>query len=450
MLLGGKEAKTLCGEVLESVRADDAEVVIRNEDYSQLRFAANNFTTNGRREDLQVSVTVWVDGRKGSASGNETDRDALVKVVRQAEAVARISPVDPEYLPTLGAQKYKPAGGFVEATVNAAPAERARAVHGMIASCQKAGVTGAGFHQARGEVEAAASKHGNFRHYRRSLASLSLTARTQEGGGSGYFLRNHFDVARLDTGRIAREAIQKALGSRQAKTLDPGVYTVILEPQAVADLMGYSGASAFDARSADEGRSPFSAPGGKTRLGEKVFDERLSFYSDPWHPELPEAPYAQDGIPAEEVYLVRRGVLENLVYSRFWAKKKDKVPTPGPVNAILKSSGSQASVDAMIQDTRRGLLVSRFWYIRMVDPRSLLLTGLTRDGVWLIEDGKIRHPVRNFRFNQSILKMLAPGNPEMVGPPERVGRSEEQGSGASLLPAMKLKEFTFTSASEAV
>jgi predicted Zn-dependent protease len=449
MLLGEKEARTLCERVLESVRADDAEVVVQNEDYSQLRFAANNLTTNGRREDLDVTVTVWIDGKKGSASNNETDDASLVKVVRQAESVARISPVDPEYLPTLGAQKYKPVGGFVEATVSADPVARAKTIHGIIASCEKAGVTGAGFHQARGLVEAAASKHGNFRHYRRSLASLSLTARAAEGGGSGYFLRNHFDVSRLDTERIAREAIQKALGSRQPKALDPGTYTVILEPQAIADLLGRV-TSFFDARTADEGRSPFSAPGGKTRLSERVFDERLSLYSDPWHPELPGPPYAQDGIPAEKLYLVREGVLENLVYTRFWAKKKDKPATPGPVNVILEGSGPAASIEEMIKDTRRGLLVSRFWYIRMVDPRSLALTGLTRDGVWLIEDGKIRHPVRNFRFNQSILKMLAPGNPVMVGAPERVGSSEAQGSSAALLPALKVKEFNFTSASEAV
>ena len=449
MLLDEKEARSLCARILENVRADDAEVSIQNEDYSQLRFAANNFTTNGRRRDLDVTVTVWMDGKKGSASSNETDDASLVKVVRQAESVARISPVDPEYLPTLGAQKYKPVGGFVEATVNSDPAARATTVHDIIASCERAGVTGAGFHQARGQVEAAASKRGNFRHYRRTLASLSLTARATEGGGSGYFLRNHFDVSKLDTGRIAREAIQKSLGSCQPQALEPGTYTVILEPQAIADLLGRV-TSFFDARSADEGRSPFSAPAGRTRLSEKVFDERLSLYSDPWHPELPGPPYAQDGMPAEKLYLVRDGVLENLVYTRFWAKEKDKPPTPGPVNAILESSGPAASVDEMVKETRRGLLVSRFWYIRMVDPRSLALTGLTRDGVWLIEDGKIRHPVRNFRFNQSILEMLAPGNPVMIGRPERVGSSEAQGGSAALLPALKVKEFNFTSASEAV
>src|SRR5262249_55402145 len=156
----------------------------------------------------------------------------------------------------------------------------------VIDACEQAGVIGAGFHQSVGSADASATKNGNFHHGRASLVSLSLTARTAEGSGSGYFLRNHFDVARLGSARVAREAIRKALDSRQARPLDPGIYTVVLEPQAVADLLG-SFQFLFDARSADEGRSPFSAPGGKTRAGERMFDQRIDVYSNPWYPELP-------------------------------------------------------------------------------------------------------------------------------------------------------------------
>src|SRR5262249_2537296 len=146
----------------------------------------------------------------------------------------------------------------------------------------------------------------------------------------------------------------------------------------------------------------------------------------------------------------RNGVLENLQYSRFWADKQGHQPTPGPVNSILESSSPPASLEEMIASMKRGLLVSRFWYIRFVDPRTALYTGLTRDGVWLIEDGKIQSPVRNFRFNQSLLELLAPGNVEMIGKSERVSSSESQGRGASLTPAIKVKQFHFTSQSEAV
>ncbi|HKO60844.1 MAG TPA: metallopeptidase TldD-related protein, partial [Pyrinomonadaceae bacterium] len=237
--------------------------------------------------------------------------------------------------------------------------------------------------------------------------------------------------------------------SRSPRTLEPGIYTAILEPQAVADLLsGFI--FGFDARNADEGRSPFSAPGGKTRVGEQIFDPRINIYSDPWHPQLPGAPAAQGGIPAQRVHLVRNGVLENLIYSRFWAKQKDKQPTPGPVNNIMASATAPATIDEMIKSTNRGLLIGRFWYIRGVDPRTALQTGLTRDGVWYVENGKIQYPVNNFRFNQSLVQLLAPGNVEMIGAPERVGSSEGQGTASAMLPALKVKQFTFTSQSEAV
>jgi len=349
-------------------------------------------------------------------------------------------------LPTLGPQTYKPVNGYVEATVNPALEARAHAIDQIIRECEKEKVIGAGFHHSNGSASAFVTKNGNFIYSRSSLASLSVTARTPDGGSSGFFLRNHFDIGKLDTSRIGREAINKALTSQNSRTLEPGIDPVILEAQAADDLIHLG----FEARSADEGRSPFSSPGGKTRIGEKVFDERINFYSDPWRPELPGSEAAQDGIPAGRVDFVKNGVLENLRYSRYWASQQGKEPTPGPVNSILESSAPPATVEQMIKSMSRGFLVSRFWYIRDVDPRTALYTGLTRDGVWLIEDGKIKCAVRNFRFNQSVLQLLAPGNVEMIGASERVCGSEAQGRGASLTPALKVKEFHFTSQSEAI
>jgi predicted Zn-dependent protease len=446
MLLAEKESKAICDKLLSYVKADDAEVSVSSEDSSHLRFAANTFTTSGRRENATAGVTMWIDKKRGSAAANDIDDVSLKTAVEEAERLARISPVDREYLPTLASQRYKPTGGYVEATVNISLSDRAKAVDEIIRACEKEGVIGAGFHHAHGTAAAFATKNGNFHYRRSSLVSLSVTARTIDGGGSGYFLRNHFDVAKLDTARIGREAIQKALNSKNPRTLEAGVYPVILEAQAADDLIRFG----FDARLADEGRSPYSAPGGKTRIGEKIFDQRLNVYSDPWHSELPGSSAAQDGIPAQKIYFVRNGVLENLHYSRYWAKEKGKEPTAGPVNTIVESSAPASSVAEMIKATPHGLLVSRFWYIRGVDPRTALFTGLTRDGVWYIENGKVQYPVRNFRFNQSILELLAPGNVELIGTPERVSGSESQGRSASLTPALKVKQFHFTSQSEAV
>ena len=449
MLLTETEARAICEKLLSYVKADDAVVGVTSENYGHLRFASNAFTTSGARENVSVGVTVWIGGRRGSANTNEIDDESLKSTVALAEQLARISPVDREYMPTLGKQTYKPVNGYAEATSNISLSARAKTINDVIAACEKSKVIGAGFHQARGSAGASATKNGNFIYDRSSLVSLSTTARTADGTSSGYFLRNHFDVSKLDTARVANEAIRKALDSRNPRVLEPGVYPAILEPKAVADLLGFL-AFQFDARSAEEGRSPFSAPGGKTKVGEKIFDERLNVYSDPWHPDLPGSPSAQGGLPAQKIYLVRNGVLENLVYSRYWAKQKGKEPTPGPVNSIVESSQASSSLEDMIKSMDRGILLGRFWYIRGVDARTMLQTGLTRDGIWYIEKGKIQYPVKNFRFNQSVIQLLAPGNIEMIGKPERVGSSEGQGGSASLLPALKVKAFTFSSQSEAV
>ena len=449
MLLTEKEARAICEKLLSYVKADDASVGVNSENYGHLRFAQNSFTTSGARENVSAGVTVWIGNKRGAASTNEIDDASLKATVALAEQLARISPVDREYMPTLGRQTYKPVNGFAEATSSISVAARAKTINDVIVACEKSKVIGAGFHQARGTAGASATKNGNFIYERTSLVSLSTTARTPDGTSSGYFLRNHFDVAKLNTTRVANEAIRKALDSRNPRVLEAGVYPAILEPQAVADLMGFL-AFQFDARSAEEGRSPLSAPGGKTKLGERIFDERLNIYSDPWHPELPGSQSAQGGLPAQKIYLVRNGVVENLIYSRFWAKQKGKEPTPGPVNSIMESSQAPASLDDMIKTMDRGLLLGRFWYIRGLDPRTATSTGLTRDGIWYIEKGKIQYPVKNFRFNQSVMQLLAPGNIEMIGKPERVGSSEGQGGSSALLPALKVKEFHFSSQSEAV
>lgn len=449
MLLTEKDARTICEKLLSYVKADDAVVNVNSENYGHMRFAANAFTTSGARENVGVSVTVWIDKKRGSASTNEIDDESLKATVALAEQLARISPVDREYMPTLSKQTYKPVNAYAEATSNISVTSRAKTLNDVIAACEKAKVVGAGFHQARGNAGGSATKNGNFIYDRSSLVSLSTTARTPDGTSSGYFLRNHFDVARLDTARVASEAIRKALDARNPRVLDPGVYPAILEPQAVADLLSFF-AFSFDARSAEEGRSPFSAANGKTKLGERVFDERINIYSDPWHPELPGSQSAQGGFPAQKIYLVRNGVVENLVYSRFWARQRDKEPTPGPVNNIIESSVAPVSLDDMIKSMDRGLLLGRFWYVRGLDPRTVSQTGLTRDGIWYIEKGKIQYAVKNFRFNQSVMRLLAPGNIDMIGKPERVGTSEGQGGNAALLPALKVKEFHFSSQSESV
>lgn len=447
MLLTEQEVKTLTAKILSMVNADDAAANVNSNKQSHLRFAANNVLTSGSREGRNAGVTLWIGGKRGSASTNDLDDSSLKAMVEQAERIAKTAPSDREYVPTLGKQTYKPVNSFFEATANLSLTERARQISTILSECEKSGVIGAGFHSATSQAGGSATKNGNFEFERSTGVGLSVTARTPDGTSSGYFLRSHNDIAKLDTLRIARESIRKALEGKNARVIEPGIYTVILEPQAVADLIGGFGLG-FNARTAEEGRSPFSAAGGKTKLGTQVFDERINIYSDPWHPDLPGSQSVQGGLPAQRITMVNKGVLENLTYNRFWAKQRGVEPTPGPVNTIMETSGPAATIDEMIRSTERGILVGRFWYIRQTDPRTASSTGLTRDGVWMIENGKIAYPLKNFRFNQSTVRMLAPGNVLMVGKPERVGSSE--GGGGSLLPALKVREFNFTSQSEAV
>jgi predicted Zn-dependent protease len=442
-MLTRDQALSLCETVLSQAKAagaEDAAVTLDNSVESHARFADNRITTSGRAEDLEITATVWVGRRRGAATGNDPGAEALERLAQEAVQIAKVSPVHREYVPTLGPLTYPESRGFAPATAEVDLTARAEGLQAALGACRAAKVTGAGFHTAGASATAAATLNGNRRYFRASEAAFSVTARSDDGTGSGYFAGDHFDLARLDARHIAERAVDKAVRSRQPKAIEPGTYPVILEPQAVADLMGFL-TSAFDARTADEGRSAFSGKDGKTRLGEALFDKRLSVYSDPMHPELPAVPATAEGIPAARLSLIRSGVLENLQHSRYWALQGKREPTPGPVNYIVESSESTA-MDEMITGMARGLVISRFWYVRLVDPRTIGLTGLTRDGLWWVEKGQVRHPVRNLRFNQSVLAMLAPWNVEAIGTPRRLS--------PLVVPALKLSAFTFTSVSDAI
>jgi predicted Zn-dependent protease len=443
-MLGRDEALKICETVLAHAKtagAEDASVSLQSSIESHARFADNRISTSGRSEDLDITATVWVARRRGSITGNDPGPEALKRMADDAVQIARVSPVHREYVPTLGPLQYAEARGFANVTAELDVNARATALNDVLAACRSAKVTGAGYHNARASATAAATANGNRRYFRTSEASLSVTARSTDGTGSGYYAGDHFDLARLDTKRIAEEAVGKAVRSREPKPIEPSTYPVILEPQAVSDLMGFL-TNAFDARTADEGRSAFSGKDGKTRVGEKLFNERISLYSDPAHAEMPVAPSTNEGIPASKLPLIAAGTLESLEYSRFWAQERKREPTPGPVNYIFESSMPAVSLDEMIKGMPRGLLISRFWYVRLVDPRTIVLTGLTRDGLWWIDKGRISHPVRNLRFNQSVLAMLAPWNVEAIGAPRRLS--------PFVVPALKLGAFTFTSVSDAI
>ena len=443
-LLTQDEAKTLLSKVLAYSKADECEVTINGSEGGNIRYARNSVSTSGAINSTQLIVASTFGRKQGISTINEYDDTSLEKVVRRAETLAGLAPENPEYMPLLGPQTYGvPAKTFIPATAAISTKLRADLADQSLGIARNAGVTSAGYLENSASFSATMNSRGLFTYNTDTNVNFSVTMRTSDGTGSGYASGGYNDISFLDVAGDSKTAAWKAAKSGSAKALEPGKYTVILEPAAAIVLMENL-YGALDARSADEGRSFLGLPGGKTRLGEKLVDEQVNIYSDPWNEQLPTRNHNGEGLPQEKISWIEKGVVSNLVYSRYWAQKKGVKPVPYPDGFIM--TGGTASLDDLIKGTEKGVLVTRFWYIRSVDPQTLLFTGLTRDGTFYIENGQIKYPVKNFRFNESPIIML--NNLEALGKPVRTISGE--GGGMALIPPMKVRDFTFTSLSDAV
>jgi predicted Zn-dependent protease len=442
-ILNKEEAQKLLKKALSYSRADECEVTLRGSESGNIRYARNSVSTAG--EILQMSLVVASSyGKKtGTASIDEFDETSLEKVVRRSEELAQLAPENPEHMPLLEPQTYKDSITYVPGTAAMTPDTRAEAVAKSIQVCKDAKLQAAGYLENTTDFDAIMNSKGLFAYNTGTDVIFTVTTRNEEGTASGYAARGFNDVSKLDTLTATKVACVKANGSLGARAIEPGKYTVILEPVAVTYMLEnmFRG---LDARSADEGRSFMSKAGGGNRLGEQLMDPKVTIYSDPFHPELPSPTWNREGQPYEKRTWIDKGVVKNLAYSRFWAQKKNVGAVPEPGNIIME--GGNESIEDMIRNTEKGILVSRLWYIRMVDPQTLLLTGLTRDGTFYIENGQIKFPVKNFRFNESPVIML--NNVESLGKPERSISVESYRS--YLVPPMKVRDFTFTSLSDAV
>ena len=442
-ILSKDEAFALLKKVLSYSNADECEVNLNGTDNGNIRYARNSVSTSGKVNQSTLAVSSAFGKKQGVATINEFDDASLEKVVRRSEELAKLAPENPEFMPYLGPQTYAEPKTFVTATAGITPKQRTDLVEQSLAVAKAAKAVAAGFLEDNSGYAAMMNSKGLFAYNTSTNTNFSVTVRTEDGLGSGYATRGYNDVTKLDTKTATQIATDKAVKSATAKAIEPGKYTVILEPAAAAVLMERI-LFGLDARQADEGRSFLSKPGGKSKLGEKLVDERVTLYSDPLHPELPTSTWNGDGRPQEKVTWIDKGVVKNLTYSRYWAQKQNVKAVPAPDAMIME--GGTKSLDELIRGTKKGILVTRLWYIRDVDPQSLLLTGLTRDGTFYIEDGKIQFPVKNFRFNESPVIML--NNVEELGKPERTVSVESNTN--YLLPPMKIRDFTFTSLSDAV
>ena len=449
------ECRALLEKTLAKSKADECQASLLGARQGNLRLARNTVSTSGGSDTLSLVIRCNVGKKTGLTSVNEFDDASLEKAVRQAEELARLAPDNPEFIEFTGPQKFVEPASAAAKTAAMTQNDRVNACAASIAVCKEQKLTGAAFLADHNAVSAVANSRGLFGYQRTTGIQYSITTRTEDGRGSGYKAADFTDAGKLDTTAITRIAARKAVMSQAPRAIEPGKYTVVLEPAAGVALVNLM-VSAMDARLAEEGRSFLSKGGGATRLGDKIVDERVHLYNDPMNPELPGAKWALDGRAQKRVDWVKGGVVENMSYTRYWARNKgveDKAAPDarsgwiggdriggfdGESGAMM--AGGEASLEELIKSVRRGVLVTRFWYIRAVDPQTLLYTGLTRDGTFYIENGELKFPIKNFRFNESPVIML--NNVEALGRPERVN--------ASLIPPMVLRDFTFSSLSDAV
>jgi predicted Zn-dependent protease len=445
-----EKARALCDRILSFSKAGECELSLRLMEEGHTRFAANDVTTAGTARTVRVQITSREGGRSGTTTTDELDESLLREAVARSEALMAAARPDPEQVESLGPQSYPEIPAYDDATAACGPARRRDGVKPALDRARERGLNAAGFFETRTTASAVANKKGNFGFHRSTVAAYSTTMRTADGTGSGYAWFASPRVSDTDAAALADRAAAKAESSAHPRDLPPGRYTVILEPAAVADLL-MSLAFAMNARAADEGRSFLSKPGGGSRVGEKLFADGVTLRSDPFDRRNPGEPWtgfsrrfgSTDGLPARRTTWIENGVVRTLAVDRYWAQKTKVEPVPLSGGLILE--GSDKTLEALIAETERALLVTRFWYIRTVNPLNATVTGLTRDGVWLVEKGKIVHPVNNFRFNDSPVNLLK--NLEATSVPVRAGGSEFS---SMIVPAIRARDFLFTSKSDAV
>jgi len=444
--LSRDEMKSLTDRVLSYAMADQTRVNVSSGVSAFTRTAMNRVTTSGSTTDVVVRITSAFGRRVAAIETNRLDAASLEKAVRDTEALARLSPENPEYLPEPGPQTYRDVGGYYASTGDLTTEDRGRAASLVLERSRAAKTVAAGYIDVSAGSRAIANSNGLFAYHAATSVASTLTVRTPDGSSSGWAGDEGADWTTIESDRIAADALAKCEAWRGKTGFEPGTYETVLEPTAVGMLMSRI-MGAFDARSADEGRSYFSKRGGGTLLGEKVFDERVTITSDPGFANGETAPFTGSGEPTGPDTWVENGVLRNLFYSRYWAQRQKVASKPGMANFVMQ--GTDASLDDLIASVKRGVLISRFWYIRALNPRALTLTGLTRDGTFLIENGRISRPITNFRFNQSMGDLLK--SVEMAGRPTRVCASENSSAGPPVIvPPLKVRAFNLASVSDAI
>jgi len=454
-MLTKEQAATIFARIEKHSTADEVEVFFYGGKSALTRFANNTIHQNVAEENYGISVRTAFGQRTARATTNKLDDDSLRRTVQASENLAKVQHPDPDLLPMASAgnagEGARATRYFAE-TAAITPEERAERVKKIVSIAEGHGLTTAGIFSSAESIEGIFNSRGLSQWHSQTSSDISITMLAADS--SGWQKANSPNVADLDATELAEIAARKAIESRNPREIPPGKYTVILEPAAVLDLVGFmffdfGGLAMLDQRSFLN-----------NRVGTQLFGKNINIWDDVAHPLQSGAPFDGEGVQRQKVQLVENGVIKRLVYARASAEKmkqseeKNRVgpieatghgfPLPNemgeaPVNIVFGAASKPPTVEQMIAATDRGLLVTRLWYIREVDPYEKILTGMTRDGTFLVESGKICGGVLNFRFNQSLIHMLS--NVEAMGTPVRSSGEE---SFDMVVPAMKVKDFNFT------
>ena len=438
-----ERSQELFDQVLRSARSlgvPDVEATVTAGSHALTRFANNEIHQNVSETSSQLSVRAWIDGRTGRASTNRMTADAIREAVAQSIAITRAQERDPELLPLAEPAPCAPVERYFGGTANASPRSRAEAVSEAIQVVEEAGQAAAGIYSTGESILAILSSAGVCAYHAETMSQFSITAMAADS--SGWAKASACDRGQLNPAALASRAVRKAAGTRKPAEALPGRYTVILEPAAVLDLVGqifgdFGGTALADGRSFLAGR-----------MNRALFGGNINIVDDSRHPLQSGPPFDGEGIPRMPLSLVRAGVPEQVAWSRQAARGADVDPTghgfplpneygEAPLNIVME--GGETSLDRMIESTERGLLVTRLWYIREVDPYEKIMTGMTRDGTFLVEDGRVTRGIRNLRFNQSLIELLR--NVEALSPSVRASGEE---AFDMAVPALKVNDFRFT------
>jgi len=445
MPLGESDLKSIADRILGASTADQTEVLVFSNDSALTRFANSYIHQNVELTSVDISVRAVIGKKIGVAATNILSDESLRGVAERAVTLARHQKDNDDFQSLPAPAPIRQAAAFSERTAKYTPEERADVVAAICDAARRANVTAAGaFKTSTGEM-AVANSLGVFAYHQETTADISTTMMVDSG--SGYADRIAVDVGDIDGKALATEAIDKCLRSANPIALEPGQYDVILEEYAVADILDFLAYLAFGAQAFQEQRSFLSG-----HLGEKVMGENVSIWDDGLAHDTIANPFDFEGVPKQRVEFITDGVAKGVVYDTYYAGKEDTSSTghglpagmtfgPIPSNMFLKAG--TATKEEMLASVERGIWVSRFWYTRPVHPLKVLVTGMTRDGTFLIEKGKITAPIKNLRFTQSYLEAL--NQVEMSGKETSLHSAI---IGVSRVPALKIKSWNFSGATE--